>query len=172
MKHYGRWRRFGDPLKVLIGPEAVQGRCIRCRGKGPFTHRKRVCDVCYRAKETAMRARIQAAHPGRSNEWGRARHQRNKEAVLLAYGGKCACCGESHPAFLALDHKNGGGNKHRRHLGNGQVGRGGSKMYAWAIRNNFPKWMQLLCHNCSFAKSHYPGGCPHKQGATCPAVSS
>lgn len=40
-----------------------------------------------------------------------------KLAMIDAYGGKCRCCGEREPQMLAIDHKNGGGTKHRRSLG-------------------------------------------------------
>lgn len=79
---------------------------------------------------------------------------------LSYYGGnppKCACCGETEIAFLALDHINGGGNKHRR-----EVGR---SITYWAFHNNFPKGLQVLCHNCNMAK-HHLGTCPHKNNAT------
>lgn len=74
--------------------------------------------------------------------------------VIKQYGGRCSCCGESEIAFLALDHINGGGNKHRQ-----EVGR---KMYLWARKNNYPKILQVLCHNCNQAK-HIYGKCPHKK---------
>jgi hypothetical protein len=81
--------------------------------------------------------------------------ERNKRIdVIKKYGGTCICCGETQIAFLALDHIKGGGNKHRR-----EVGR---KMYLWAIKNNYPKILQVLCHNCNQAK-HIYGKCPHKK---------
>lgn len=39
--------------------------------------------------------------------------RRMRLEALQAYGGKCACCGESNVEFLAIDHINGNGNKHR-----------------------------------------------------------
>lgn len=74
--------------------------------------------------------------------------------VIIKYGGSCVCCGENEIAFLALDHIQGGGNKHRK-----EVGR---KMYLWAIKNNYPPILQVLCHNCNQAK-HIYGKCPHKK---------
>ncbi len=37
-------------------------------------------------------------------------YRRNLRAKVLShYGGKCSCCGESTPEFLAIDHTEGGG---------------------------------------------------------------
>lgn len=79
--------------------------------------------------------------------------------VLEHYGTKCACCGETRPEFLALDHINGGGNAHRRLIGHGKS-RGGSEFYRWLIKNDYPEGFQLLCHNCNQSRSYY-GYCPH-----------
>jgi len=38
---------------------------------------------------------------------------------------------------------------------------GSTKFYRWLVENDFPEGFQILCHNCNFAKSHNPGGCPH-----------
>lgn len=84
--------------------------------------------------------------------------------VLVHYGGdppKCACCGESHFEFLALDHIKGGGLRHLQSLGfnkrNGGRGRG---IYHWLIKNGFPEGYRVLCHNCNNALGFY-GYCPH-----------
>ena len=73
----------------------------------------------------------------------------------MGYGGKCACCGETQLEFLTIDHKNNDGNKHRKEIKNANI-------YAWAIRNNYPPVLQILCHNCHGAKSFY-GECPHNR---------
>jgi hypothetical protein len=75
-------------------------------------------------------------------------------AVLEAYGGRCACCGESEPMFLALDHVNGlQGERKNSH----QTRRD-------AILRGFPADYQLLCHNCNLGRSLNGGVCPHKKG--------
>ena len=72
------------------------------------------------------------------------------------YGGAiCACCGETQYEFLALDHINGGGGEHRRSIG------GGTNLYSWLKKNNYPEGFQVLCHNCNMAKAYY-GKCPHQ----------
>lgn len=80
--------------------------------------------------------------------------------ILRHYGGLlpcCACCGENEIKFLAIDHINGGGNKHRKIIT--KNGKGGN-ISVWLLRNNFPKGFQVLCHNCNMAKGHW-GLCPH-----------
>ena len=88
---------------------------------------------------------------------------RQKRLVILNHYGNgkphCVCCGESHLQFLALDHINGGGSKHRKEVGKGTM------LYGWILRNNFPEIFQILCHNCNSAKGFY-GQCPHETGHT------
>jgi hypothetical protein len=87
-------------------------------------------------------------------------YKRLRMQCLIHYGGsppKCVCCGEDHIEFLAIDHINGGGNKHRRQLS------GNREIYLWLIKNNFPNGFQILCHNCNLSKGFY-GYCPHKEG--------
>lgn len=78
-----------------------------------------------------------------------------RREVIDHYGGACVCCGEREFGFLALDHINGGGAKHRREIGN-------KRMYQWAKKNNYPDILQVLCHNCNQAK-HIYGKCPHEK---------
>lgn len=65
----------------------------------------------------------------------------------------CACCGENELKFLAIDHIDGGGAKHRKKVG--------TSMSRWLVKNGFPKGLQVLCHNCNMAKGFY-GDCPHR----------
>jgi predicted restriction endonuclease len=78
-----------------------------------------------------------------------------RKKVLNHYGHRCACCGERRYEFLSIDHINGGGNKHRKEIGNG-------KIYLWLIKNSYPEGFQVLCCNCNQAKGHY-GYCPHEK---------
>jgi len=101
-----------------------------------------------------------------SNEWylqnrerdlerKKKNHRQHREAAIAAYGGRCECCGESRYEFLALDHISGGGDAHRRQVGN--------KLARWLVRNNYPKdiGIRVLCHNCNSALGFY-GYCPHQ----------
>lgn len=88
---------------------------------------------------------------------GRARRQRVKLDVIRAYGGACACCGVTELVFLAIDHLDGDGARHRRSIGRQYAT---SSWYRWLQKQNYPSGYQVLCHNCNFAK-HW-GGCPHQ----------
>lgn len=79
-----------------------------------------------------------------------------REEVLNAYGRKCQCCGEVRLEFLTIDHIHGGGNKHRKQLGNGTA------FFVWLKENGFPKEdYRTLCMNCNWARGRY-GYCPHE----------
>jgi hypothetical protein len=94
--------------------------------------------------------------PEKKREWARANGRRLRQTVISHYGGKCDCCGESRIEFLAVDHINGGGNEHRRQVGNGH------NMYAWIVRNSFPDMFRILCYNCNHSLGMY-GRCPHEE---------
>jgi hypothetical protein len=80
----------------------------------------------------------------------RNRLHKRKVLVILHYGGKCACCGESRIEFLTIDHINGGGCKHRRRIR-------GIPFYQWLIKHGLPKGYRVLCLNCN-AKYWINGG--------------
>ena len=92
--------------------------------------------------------------------------------VLTAYSNgtpSCQCCGEIQLEFLALDHINNDGAKHRRLLGRD---RGTTQVYIWARENGYPQGLQVLCHNCNIGKHHNNGRCPHildSVNLSCPA---
>ena len=78
-----------------------------------------------------------------------------REGVIKEYGKKCRCCGVIEIEFLTIDHINGGGNKHRKEIGE-------SNMYKWLKKQGFPKeGFQILCMNCNWATRN-KGICPHK----------
>ena len=75
--------------------------------------------------------------------------------VFRIYGGACACCGESEPRFLCIDHVNNDGYKFRSRDGRG-------KIYSRIAKSGKPlSGFQVLCANCNLGK-HWNGGvCPH-----------
>ena len=89
----------------------------------------------------------------------RRRSKRNydklKAQVYERYGGKCVCCGETEPLFLAIDHVNDDGAEHRRTMAT----RGMANIYRFIVKAGYPDTFQILCHNCNFAKR--VGPCPH-----------
>lgn len=82
-----------------------------------------------------------------------------KNIVFLHYGAKCACCGETIPQFLSVDHINNDGCKD---LAKSGLRRGGLSLYIDIIKNNFPDTFQILCMNCNWGKHLNHGRCPHE----------
>lgn len=93
-------------------------------------------------------------------ERARGYQKERRAKAIAAYGGKCACCGEDEPTFLAIDHIFDDGADERR----AQNMKGGNTLLGYLERAGYPKdRYQLLCHNCNFAKRL--GACPHKRSA-------
>ncbi len=97
----------------------------------------------------------------RANDLARKRNAELRDIVYSNYGGKCACCGESNPLFLTVDHVENNGNAMRKVHGVASSG-----LYRWIIKKCYPKDFQVLCMNCNFAKARNGGICPHKEGST------
>jgi len=97
-------------------------------------------------------------HPERCHQLRQDEKQRLRQQTVAAYGGQCACCGEVEPKFLAIDHIDGGGNKHRQRLG---MKAGVGQFYRWLRQQGFPPGYRVLCHNCNQAIGNY-GFCPHQ----------
>ena len=92
----------------------------------------------------------------------RVRDASLKLETLQVYGGECACCGESEPAFLTIDHVLGTGARERAALWGREHGGGGLPFYRWLKRSGFPQdgRYRVLCMNCNLA-IHNLGECPH-----------
>jgi hypothetical protein len=65
--------------------------------------------------------------------------------------------------FLAIDHIGGGGNQHRRELGNKDRVASSGQILRWLEQQGYPPGFRTLCHNCNYATA---GGrtCPHQAG--------
>lgn len=112
-------------------------------------HHDKVLDYCHK---------YHADHKQEEREKSKIRRDATRAKCLIHYGGnppKCACCEEFHAEFLCIDHINGGGEQHRKQVGQG------AKIYLWLIKNNFPTGFRVLCYNCNASFGHY-GYCPHK----------
>lgn len=139
--------------------------------KHPEEHRKKQAayQKAWRAipgnaeRQRLCTKRWREANPGKANASANASNRKLRVAVLEAYGGGCACCGEDEEKFLAIDHVNGGGNAHREKIF-GKKNISGPMMYRWLRNQGYPKdEFQLLCHNCNIGKHHNGGICPHQE---------
>lgn len=116
--------------------------CRSCRAKiGQAWNRSHLERRRNRARQTQREYRV---------------HLRRK--IIAAYGGKCACCGESEPCFLTLDHPDGVPSSHRSMSGR-RIG--GFHLYQIVQREGFPPCYRLLCWNCNAARAYW-GKCPHE----------
>ena len=137
-----------------------KGLCGYC-GKREYQEGKKSCSICLALRKKRYADSDKTEQLTKDAVIRRERRHR----ILEHYGGKCACCGETEPSFLAIDHIDGGGNEHRRQIGNNPHNRCGSsstQFAKWIEKNNFPDTLQLLCHNCNMGKHLNAGICPHK----------
>jgi len=125
----------------------------------------------YNAKHQEWRARHLDHVNAYNREWEKTRDDEHKDKrrkykrdlarkahrdAIDAYGGFCACCGETEPKFLQLDHMNNDGAEHRRQIK-------GVRLGPWLRRRGYPEGFQVLCANCNFAKHTNGGMCPHQE---------
>src|SRR5262245_17032688 len=83
------------------------------------------CIACKAANAKSM-ALWRSRNLEHSKAYQRGFIKKLRQEVLDHYGGCCACCGETQLEFLSLDHKNGGGCKHRN-----EIKRRGANMWGW-----------------------------------------
>lgn len=148
------------------------GLCWNC-GKRPTAQNRTWCDICRVAGQRKKRKQIRLGKCNiclvndplgkyKSCARCRATYSRYKDRLKIqtmnAYGGPiCKCCGENEIKFLAIDHIDGGGNKHRK-----QIGSGGNVLLADLRKRGFPGGFQVLCWNCNWGKHVNGGICPHE----------
>lgn len=132
---------------------------IRKNGK-PHAH----CKTCYKANVKARRYGPDRARVIElENRWSRQWRRQLRDRVFAAYGGyRCACCGETQPEFLSLDHIANDGAEFRRRVLGGRT-KAGVPTYQWLLRNGFPPGVQVMCMNCQHGKRMNGGICPHQR---------
>jgi len=121
----------------------------------------RSCDIELTAENSYLSNHINWIHLCKdcSKKFARERHRQLRQLVIATYGGKCTCpcgCNQSQWEYLGIDHKDGGGNQHRRQIGAPR------KFLQWIVKNSYPKTLRLLCHNCHYAITFY-GYCPREK---------
>lgn len=108
-------------------------------------------------KMAASRARWRENNLEKARRQNRESAARRRAALKLemiaAYGGRCSCCSETHPAFLAMDHVNGR---------DAEDTRLGDASWAHAKKLGWPDTFTCLCHNCNQGRQINGGVCPHK----------
>lgn len=112
----------------------------------------------------AKNRRYRETHREAVNTWNRINlpiYRRKLRAEFLKeYGGHCACCGESEPLFLQLDHIFSDGHHHRR----SERIETATVMLAKLKKAGWPKdRFRILCCNCNFGRSLNGGVCPHEK---------
>ena len=94
--------------------------------------------------------------PARLEKLSEAARQRRR-IVYSRLSGECWCCSETHIEFLQVD-ANKGIREHYNIMD--KKYRGGTNLWQWLIKNDFPDGFRLLCKNCAHSYKHY-GYCPH-----------
>lgn len=148
------------PLSEFTGPTGKA--CSACRAGAEERKRLRM-QAYYQANKDKYERRKrdwrrinQTEYKRRSRLAYRARKVERKRQVLAYYGSRCACCGETEPLFLTIDHINGGGNAHRKAIGS-------QDQWYWLWKQGYPEGFQILCCNCNFGRARNGGRCPHER---------
>jgi hypothetical protein len=139
-------------------PESCKTLCSACTTKANEKSREkreqwRTAALCIQCGMPAIKSRCQQCID-KANE----RRKIRRDTVYAHYGNKCACCGETIPAFLTIDHINNDGAIDRKTFGVGKA----HDLHANIIRQGFPDTYQILCWNCNCGKHRNGGICPHK----------
>ena len=141
--YYRKWSKTNSR-----SPEAKERQKAYDRARSKLPHNRLKVQKWYKKTK-------EENHP-KLKKYYNMRSATNRQKVIAHYSNnknECACCGEKHFTFLCIDHINGGGGKHRKELGHGN-------MCWWIIKNNFPTGFRILCHNCNMSLGFY-GFCPH-----------
>ena len=158
----GKYTKYREYYKLYA-------RCWRARNKEHLKEYRRRLYVKHRGdrpvkigkpwKERRKELSKDPVYMARIAEYERKRRRAIRAEVIVAYGGKCSCCGEATPEFLAIDHINGRDKGPRGH-GDNKLG---FQMYFWLRKNGFPKNnYRLLCSNCNNSRGWF-GYCPHER---------
>jgi len=149
------WR--ADYYRRTRSQRIAEGLCIRCGHAAEDG--LRTCKKC-----NAYSRNWAKKNPERAKELERASRSMStlrserKAKVFQHYGDSCACCGESEPLFLTIDHIQNDGAQHRKQIN----ARNGTDIYRWIVLHDFPVGLQTLCRNCNWGKHANGGICPHK----------
>lgn len=147
--------------KCSCGAELADGRtrCQACLGRHRDAHSAKrqerkatgVCRTCGGSVD-GLKSHCDVCLDRISKNIAAARME-----VIVAYGGRCACCGEKEHRFLQIDHVHSDGATERA------SGIATGRLYRKLKRLGFPRdRYQLLCANCNHGRYLNGGVCPHK----------
>ena len=147
-----------------------QRRCMACYNKYHVEWRKKQGDRYrtytrerFRENIAKMPEKERIQYYAQKAAEKRERNAKLKDDVYRAYGGyRCACCGETIPEFLTIDHVNYDGAEHRKTLVHGKRSPV-DVILRWLRDNGYPKGFQILCWNCQWGKRKSGGVCPHQR---------
>ena len=160
-RHRAKKRASGQKRLAELKADPVAWAAFSARQRG-YAAGARAKFTPEQRKKVVETARLwDLAHPERAKEGRLKERQRLRQQTVDAYGGGCACCGETTIQFLQIDHIDGGGGKHRRALGR----TGGQHFYRWLRQQGFPTGYRVLCANCHQAISLWKV-CPHTAQST------
>lgn len=148
-------------------------QCSRCREEKPLEGfysdrskrdgRHTVCKECVKKDRRDRYAADPQKHKDRMKQWQaenrdkiRDARWKRKLAVIERYGGRCACCGESTPEFMTVDHIGGWGKDHRAESGLTY------NMVAYLYARPILPGFRILCFNCNCSLGMF-GRCPHQE---------
>lgn len=134
---------------------------IRAKKRREIDMAKGVCRWCRGPKDRPDKIMCATCRE-KNNKWNRDKRLFLRKTVYDYYGNKCACCGETEPLFLTIDHINENGAEFRKKM----KGSCTYRCHRWIINNNFPDTVQILCRNCNTGKHMNGGICPHKKGGS------
>lgn len=136
--------------KGHVGARRVsKGDCLECANIAIHNW-----GIKNRSRKLAVQAKYRKDNAASIKEWHFDYRKQLRIDALVAYGTKCACCGETTIEFLTIDHIDGGGRKHRKEIG--------SQFYRWLRNNYYPEGFRTLCYNCNCSIGAY-GYCPHQR---------
>jgi hypothetical protein len=155
--------KTGPKPKNRTGRKPGTLLCIKCRKSLPpseyYSDINRPNGLYPECKSCVLARRKSAynENPGKYQKSSARYNEGLKRDAINAYGGRCACCGESGREFLTLDHVHNNGKQHRIEVG------GTKGVYQWARKMRYPQdgSLRILCFNCHMSRSFH-GYCPHE----------
>jgi len=126
--------------------------CRQCQEDLPTEKFSKWRRVCKRCRHKNQWPRHYAKNKDQILEKGKKRTKANKLQVIDYYSNgtmKCNRCNMNDIRVLTLDHINGGGNAHRKQVGNSTYFR---LIQQYKKTNQWEDGYQVLCMNCQFIK--------------------